>query len=647
MTNHHSNFLALTMLAFCACTCIAATSTVTRIRPQEITSLETADTVLDRGELVYCRDEANTLSAIALRIGDGTTPGGTIVSDAFALRTPFMRQLRRDEYQVTTYGNVTYSNAAWEIITRRTDSTASSANTGTLVISSAYPIAQVLGTDIQANVSLYGDSLNARIYSICTNYSFSAVENDAIYMGAVTFQCTITGLSVWAWVGTGLLNITNDARTSVLLVSEPTTDDSAISRGWFLSSMANHRGDDWSTYAATSTVDAAWQPIRHNPYLSCVSTGNAGNLVWQRRYASGTTRDLMTLSSTNDTYHMTAYTLGSTSIVVQIDAACPFVTSPVIQSCTNLIDHNWTNLTTTSTWPTTTWTRATSGALLYPVFTLTADIVASSNAFFRVSGSYTNTDSDALTVAVPIYAPSFIGSGASLSGITAAQVGAVPTNLTITIDGTTYDLSANRSWTTAAGGVTFPQATNLVRELTAQFSVTNLVPITNTTRFTVTLPATACSLDDIRIFAANTNVSSRRYQVRLFRRPDFRRTDLAYVATNCLLYATTSTVAQAVGSGTNVVNDASGIVWPIDMYWNDYGGGTNDWMSYTNASSTVLWQCCTNNYAAPAGTLISRVEQFGGFTYFDATGGTGAYFEYAPTTGMTGSIFVVIGGFKK
>jgi hypothetical protein len=41
------------------------------------------------------------------------------------------------------------------------------------------------------------------------------------------------------------------------------------------------------------------------------------------------------------------------------------------------------------------------------------------------------------------------------------------------------------------------------------------------------------------------------------------------------------------------------------------------------------------------------VEQFGGFNYFDATGGTGAYFEYAPTTGMTGSIHVVIGGFKK
>jgi hypothetical protein len=201
--------------------------------------------------------------------------------------------------------------------------------------------------------------------------------------------------------------------------------------------------------------------------------------------------------------------------------------------------------------------------------------------------------------------------------------------------------------TTANSIISFEQTTNVVREVTGRFAVTNLVSITNTTRFTVALPANACSLDDIRIYAANANISSRRYRIRLYRAPSFRRTDLAYVATNCLLYATTSTVAQVVGSGTNVVNDASGIVWPIDMYWNDYGGGTNDWMSYTNATATVLWQCCTNNYAAPVGTLISRVEQFGGINYFDATGGTGAYFEYDPTTGMTGSIYVAIGGFKK
>jgi hypothetical protein len=238
------------------------------------------------------------------------------------------------------------------------------------------------------------------------------------YVDNVNFRASISNMSVWAWVGTGLLGITNDARCSTLLVGDPAIDDAAISRGWFLSSMANHRGDDWSTYAATTTVDAAWQPIRHNPYLSCVSTGNAGNLVWQRRYASGTTRDLMTLSSTNHTYHMVAYTLDSTSVVVQIDASCPFASAPVIQVCTNLPEQIWSNLTTTSTWPTTTWTRATSGALLYPVFELSANISLTNQAFYRVSATATNTDLDALTLSVPITIQPNAATNAPSSGVT-------------------------------------------------------------------------------------------------------------------------------------------------------------------------------------------------------------------------------------
>jgi hypothetical protein len=182
--------------------------------------------------------------------------------------------------------------------------------------------------------------------------------------------------------------------------------------------MANHRGDDWSTYAATTTVDAAWQPIRHNPYLSCVSTGNAGNLVWQRRYASGTTRDLMTLSSTNHTYHMVAYTLDSTSVVVQIDASCPFASAPVIQVCTNLPEQIWSNLTTTSTWPTATWTRATSGALLYPVFELSAAINLTNQSFYRVSATATDTDLDALTLSVPLTIQPNAATNAPSSGVT-------------------------------------------------------------------------------------------------------------------------------------------------------------------------------------------------------------------------------------
>jgi hypothetical protein len=397
----------------------ATTSAVSRIKPQEITTIEIADTVLDRDELVYCRDEANIAGTIALRIGDGATPGGALVSDAFALRTSFLRPLRRDEYQIMTYGNVTYSNAAWQMLTRRTASSMNLSNTGALVISSAYPIAQVLGSQSGSDSCvLMGDELNVRNFSIKTNYTIWANEiYDAPPETTIPYYLSISNMTVWAWVGSSYIGVTNDVRASDILVADPAADASAISRGWFLSAMAGHRGDDWSAYAATTPVDAAWQPIRHNPYLSCISSGNAGNLVWQRRYASGITRDLMTLSSTNRTYGMTA-TYTGTNIEVLVDASCPFAAMPIIQACTNLISGNWTNLTTVSTWPTTTWSRAASGALRHPTFTLTAPIDTSTPVFFRVVGTSTNTDLDALTLSVPITLLPNNATNAPASGVT-------------------------------------------------------------------------------------------------------------------------------------------------------------------------------------------------------------------------------------
>jgi hypothetical protein len=95
------------------------------------------------------------------------------------------------------------------------------------------------------------------------------------------------------------------------------------------------------------------------------------------------------------------------------------------------------------------------------------------------------------------------------------------------------------------------------------------------------------------------------------------------------------------------VGDASGIVWPIDAYYQTYGPGTNDFVSYTNASATVLWQCCTNNYIQPAGSLISRVEQLGSFNYWNASGAARLEGDINPTTGHTGDVTVVIEGALK
>jgi hypothetical protein len=196
------------------------------------------------------------------------------------------------------------------------------------------------------------------------------------------------------------------------------------------------------------------------------------------------------------------------------------------------------------------------------------------------------------------------------------------------------------------GGISAANATNIVRGLLGRFAVTNVFTVTNSTTFTIPLPYSSVCLDDVRVFGSTVGSYSKRYALRFFRNPgpSFRRTDLAYTFTNGIIYATTTTVAQAVGSMTNVVPDASGIIWPIDMYWQSAGGVTNDYVSFTNATATVLWNCCTNTIAMPVGSLISHVEQLGSFNYWDASGGSALYGDIVPTTVWTGAVTVVISG---
>jgi hypothetical protein len=681
-------FLALVFLALCACSSIAATSSVSRIRPQEITSIETADTILDRDELVYSRDEANSGSGIALRIGDGATPGGTIVSDVFALRTPFLRQLRRDEYQVTTFGNVTFSNSAWEMITRRSDTSASAANTGTLVISSSYPIAEVLGTFAYNATALSGDDLNARTYTIKTNYSFTAAEQSGIYPITVNFQASISNMSVWAWVGTGLLGITNDARCSTLLVGDPATDDAAISRGWFLSSMANHRGDDWSTYGATTTVDAAWQPIRHNPFVSCVSTGSAGNLTWQRRLANGATRRLMELSSTNRTFAMVAYMSSSSNVVVQIDASCPFASAPIIQVCTNLPEQIWSNLTTTSTWPTTTWTRAASGALLYPVFELSAAINQTNQGFYRVSATATNTDLDALSLSVPLvllpsdatnapaagatvytgpdnklWTVNSAGSRLCLSDASSGTAGANGTNAYISITNVVTLAAGSSAWASnnivgttnnvtlgipqgaqgaEGSGIDAPTATNIattiVSGMRTAYYLTNTVTVTNGGNYTISgLPSSVCYIDEIDAWLGATNEGARAFSssIHIFNSPDRLADSMVHSEwTNRSWWAAPLTVASVGGAMSNVVADASGVT-PGTRYVITDGTLYEIKFCASNNATTLFWGrancsggCSTNKLAWSAnGAKISKLNAVGQFVYATADGSSNLYWS--------------------
>jgi hypothetical protein len=200
---------------------------------------------------------------------------------------------------------------------------------------------------------------------------------------------------------------------------------------------------------------------------------------------------------------------------------------------------------------------------------------------------------------------------------TAASIGAVPTNLTITIDGTpkTYP---DLNFTTAAGeGVTFPQATNIAVE------VMSLAPI---------------RITDARFFLGGLSNTPQSVRARLAvsQKPNNRCTDLVYLATNMLFYSVTSTVAGSADTYTNVVVDASGFI-ANDMYTKPDASQAT-WQTCSNAADTVVSWNCSNMVATAAGTTISRVNRFRVPDYYDATGGSNINITINFTTPYTNTV---------
>ena len=380
----------------------AITSEVVRIKFQEVTPAELVDTMLEAGEAVVTRDESNSQGTVTIHVGDGATPGGAIVSDPFSFKAAYTRQLLRSEYTMTPYGNAAYSNNVWDLITPIGSGYYSAANTGGVFISSAYPIARVEGTKISSHSALTENAINTTIYTVSTNFVIGAEEtDDSVPSMADSYRAGVSNLIVYTWVGSHLLGITNNATSSTFLVGTPAHESAAIPLGWWQGQMTNHYGQDWSLYGAYAPVDLAYQDLWHNPYVSCVSTGYAGSVVWRRNYYNGETRDLMTLTTTNREFHIATYEATTTSVVVRIDASLPFASAPVIQFTTNLHNAVWTNLTTACDWPISSW-YTESGVRKWRVFTLSASYATTDQAFFKVNGTATNTPVEALTLDVPL-----------------------------------------------------------------------------------------------------------------------------------------------------------------------------------------------------------------------------------------------------
>lgn len=379
----------------------ATTAEVSRVRLQNMTSVETSDTVLDQGEVVYLDDEL-TEGSMTLRVGDGVTPGGRLVSNPFSLRVPYERLLRRSEYTILPWGNAIYSNGVWSLINDRWDSIMDAANTGGISIATSEYISRVTG-DLHASCVYFEKDvkLNTRIDQAVHNLNYAAREIDVLPFIQSHFYCLISNLQVYAWVGQELLGRTNDARGAALLIDAPTSAASAIPLSWFNSTMAGRYAADWSSYSATSTVDLAWQPIQHNPYVSCFSADDAGSISWVRRVHGSSDRELWSIISTSACYRVFAFTVETTNVVLHVDASVPFASAPVIQYCTNLLSGTWTNLATLSDWPTSSW-HTVSGARAWRAFTLSAIIPSTPTAFFRVSGAAAVAPQETSRTALPL-----------------------------------------------------------------------------------------------------------------------------------------------------------------------------------------------------------------------------------------------------
>ena len=195
--------------------------------------------------------------------------------------------------------------------------------------------------------------------------------------------------------------------------------------------------------------------------------------------------------------------------------------------------------------------------------------------------------------------------------------GVVPTNFTITVDGTTKTYPDLNFTTAAAGGVTFEQATNIA------VAVMSLAPI---------------RITDARFYLAGlSNVAqSVRAKFSVSQKSNNRCTDLVFLYTNQLYFSCTTTVAGAADTYTNVVADASGFI-VNDMY-NKPDASSATWQTCSNASGTVVSWNCSNMVTTAVGTTISRVNRFRVPDYYDATGGSNIFCNLSFYTATTQTV---------
>jgi len=179
--------------------------------------------------------------------------------------------------------------------------------------------------------------------------------------------------------------------------------------------------------------------------------------------------------------------------------------------------------------------------------------------------------------------------------------------------------------------------------LNATYWVTNTVVVSNTADFAITLQDNRVMLDDIRMYISNTNNApiSKRANLQLFRNSNRRCDKMVYLDTNQLYWTSLNTTATAAGSGSNTVSDASGVI-NNDLYYIADNSTINEFCRPTNTTLTIIYWGSTNLNAYTTTSLVSHVNQFGGFPYYDQNNSSQLWFRISFTQPYTTTVQTVI-----
>ena len=224
----------------------------------------------------------------------------------------------------------------------------------------------------------------------------------------------ISNVAATTWGVLANKGVTNDLRETVVNVSTPTVAANPATKAYVDSGLAAITPANWANYPAVNNLQMNGHLILNSGW-SLTQTSGVGIISYGDVWASTNNMTLahngtpiITLSSGYSGLNILSFSITGATNAVMLVNTNGVVSTPIIETTTDLVLPNWQVVSATTGYPV-----QTNGSYSY-------SFAVSAGAFYRavqLSGTNTVTISGAL-----------IADGSNLTGITAEQVGALATN---------------------------------------------------------------------------------------------------------------------------------------------------------------------------------------------------------------------------